>query len=445
MIMFSSVACKKNDSEKPYVTTKEELKNNAQFNDTIIKGAGNLLIQERRTPNNDAEHFATLAYERDSIFFTGTTDSNGLAKNLTGITIQTDNDQFFITEYLDNATVSISYIVNKEVKSNIVLRTSSYGGQIVEYAVLDYDWANNAHNVLASVLYEGDNMLANSTLKKSQLLASNGPVAEGSPILNECKNPPPANTDEMNKKLQKDMQFIACHGTHPVNQPFVWLQNKLSDLGDKIDQNELAETIKNNETLSNIFNNISGALDKLKMNTIKVSSQLGDTLLNLLSKYGTLGKPLVLLNLNRESSTLDFYELKHKYIVAAFNTIDFITRDPLKGHRVAVKFELISNDQVVYSKVQYTSENDGTVQFSISPEEIAGVVKGKDTKLTANYGLFDNITNETVSIPVNIEWVRPTIEKHRGDGQQDYFGIKLSEPLVVLVSDQFGNPLAIGR
>lgn len=56
VIMFSSVACKKNDSEKPNVTTKEELKNNAQFNDTIIKGAGNLLIQERRTPNNDAEH-----------------------------------------------------------------------------------------------------------------------------------------------------------------------------------------------------------------------------------------------------------------------------------------------------------------------------------------------------------------------------------------------------
>lgn len=309
--LLALAACKKDPADdgshkKTEKQLQEELLKDARYNEVIISGAGNFLIQERLTPTNNAAHFATLALKQDSVFFLGTTDSDGRAEEISSITIQFEDGNLFVTEYRDQATEAISYRVNNGVRSNIVLRTTSYGVRNIEYAILDYDWSNHTLKVLASVLYEGERIIANSMLMGPQppptlaMLSSVQAQTNDSPPSSTCKTPPPAQADELNKKLYEDMQFIACNGTHPINGPFIFLKEKLDALVDAIEQSEIGQTITENERLSEIFVDLADRLDKLKARGRALRSKIGENILELISKYGTGGRPYVKLYLDEE-------------------------------------------------------------------------------------------------------------------------------------------------
>lgn len=432
--IFSS--CKKS---KEIIEKQEEdqVKSAAKHNNEVLTGTGNFFVSKSFSPNQVSQLIAKLAYNGDSVFYFGSTNAEAKVSRLHTIMVSKGTGKYLVTEYGDDNASTISYHIINGKKDNLVVRTTLFSLTEKEVALLNYDWTNNTSEIITAVTYQNNQPIKSATIKKTSS-TKNAPVkfSSGNTWTKDCGTPAPQGAGEQDEYLYNSMQHIACNGTHPINEPWLILEDKLNNAPNTNGIKEKFSDLKNSQgSYSSVFEKLKSAINKL-MPTMSTLEQM-EWVKKILKKFEDDNHEKALLMLSHANSDLSYDDGVDHTLIVTLSLTDPNTNIPYTKSGQLTTIKLKNGNTVVYEEMEYTSKVDGNATFLIDIEGMSNL--GNAQELIGEYGFKNQTDRRTFKITLN--WIVPNISIYSGEDQFGEYGKPLKDPLIVKIVDNNGKPV----
>ena len=437
------ISCKKNKNV-PEPGEKEQLKEDAKFNNTIAPGLGNVFFQQALPANTLSLLVAKLAYNMDTVAIFGQTNSaSQLADPHTLVMSSNNNKELLVTEVFAETLSSRTYMIVNNVKSNIVTEIKHYTADTKELSILDFNHQTGTSEILWSVIVEKD------LIRPISKASARGKVMAGATGFSDvamCGKPAPEG--ELDKKLDEVLKYLACGSLETdshlaadvVISAFKSGFEKVKLLNayfSKIEEIEL--TRKAMEREGEFFRKADDInWDGVKSTKEDLKSELKE-IEKIKPKEPFTDKRNIVLAILNEATALSYDEYEGKKIELSISAIDLNTGE--KGTPLIVELVLSdpeSGDKVYMNFAPVT--RTGTAEFTFDPLTMNNYRKVKG--LVANYHFTLNGVKKSYTRAISLRFIGPeALTVVSGNGQSAEPGKKLSMPLKVKVTDAKGRPV----
>lgn len=439
-LFFITFSCKKDKNAEPTEEQKQIAlyAATAKSNDAVLPGAGNFFIEKSLVANRQSQIIGKMSFQGDSIFFVGSTNSLGQASDLHTILMSKSKDNYLVTEFGDDNSSSIVYMLKKGIKGKYVIRTSLLSKTEKEVALIEYNWTNNTSKVISSIFYVDEKPLKVASVKSF----SPGPnkIAGQNTWTKDCGTPVPDDSED--KFLDESLKFISCNGTHPINQPIVEIEENLKKVpnSDELMQ-EIAELKKQNGDFSNVFDKLKGLdFSKLKFDPKQINLNVA-AIIDAIKKYlQSQGTDRIKLTVSVEDSDLIFNDGIDQYLKVVFKTAGSISGEVNTDPQL-IFFGLREKNasDFLFSTKDFTRRDNGKVTFLVRLSEISGLKIGITEELEGVYGYASEEFNQRKLFNVAIKWIVPKLTYISGNNQIGEAGKRLTNSLVVKVINADGT------
>ncbi|WP_423738132.1 hypothetical protein [Chitinophaga caseinilytica] len=407
LICIMASCSKKSTPSTPEVTLAEKRKADAAHNNGITPGVGNVLIEEKLTPNAANQLVFKIAYNEDTLAGYGKIDANGKMRYLTSTVLaKKGNTELLVTEMFPEVSKSRMYTLLNGKKGSIVVEMNHISHTRSVMSILNYNWGTGTGEVLVKSYFENGKQTAGfSALKEG----------EGGDRVYNCIEPQPS--DDVSKSVDNTLDYFQCGGlaydTHPtlaaIKAAIVKGIESVKNAGNMQDKKEELKSLEARYgELNNLFKSIQGKVAGYKFEKTILAGLLRNLAATIAELKAAL-MPDVSLKPFAEGSLLDYDEVTDDEIKLTFTLIDNETNLPYTKQPVGVDmaFVIPGTSEAVFMETKMTSTANGMVTFRLNPKTIPEYEKY--TKLTARYAFSGDNWDPSATRDITLKYIKPKL------------------------------------
>ncbi|WP_187264670.1 Ig-like domain-containing protein [Pontibacter beigongshangensis] len=139
------------DPVDPEPTKEEVLEDNADFNNKLIPGLGNVFYEENLLPNAASQLVSIIQYKGDTLALFGEINASKQLEYVhTAILKRKNSDQLSVTEIFSDQKLSRNYILEKGKRGRFVLEIQQYNETDYTISLVDYNWEGNTSKTVTT-------------------------------------------------------------------------------------------------------------------------------------------------------------------------------------------------------------------------------------------------------------------------------------------------------